>query len=365
MKRTTMLRILTGLILIGAGLAANCGRGSDAANTSMMIVYTTGSAFVLPSGKTEIPAQVGMIVREKDMIRTESGTVDLQTRNGSAVRVREMARITISSFTSGDVKLTLDRGGLLASVKKAGQGENFSVNTPTAVAGVRGTTFAVEIGEDQRSSVKVLDGKVAMAPRVAALDKFTDAQIKADPNLSKLAQLSKNETVLEDKTRGEIDPGVEGQLLQTNREAESAQPSATKLAGLVSTVDKSRPVSAEKVDVSVRELIDARTLVTVDPAIMDKAVKGQKEDAAKEIAVGREKATEGVLGQIMDDASKEKLNSEKEIQQRYNRLELIVLKNGDKLRGAVIAQTGQTILVYTPEGVKKIQRPEVEYQEPL
>lgn len=367
MKGKIAPTILTGLMIISAGLVVSCGqKGSEAANTSMMVVYTTGDAFILSEGKSEAPAKVGMVVREKDVIRTESGTIDLQTRSGSAVRVREMTRVTIATLNGkGDTKLNMNHGGILASVKKAGQGENFSVTTPTAIAGVRGTTFSVDVGEDQRSSVRVIDGSVAMAPRVAGLDKFTDSQIQADPNLLKLSQLSQKEVILTEKTQGQIDQKVETQLIAANAALESSQPAPAKIATVVAETTMAKPIESQKIEVSTRELIDAKTLVTVDPNIMEKAVSGRQDEAAKEIAAKREVATEGVLSQIMDDASKAKLNSEKEIQQHYNKLELIVLKNGEKLRGAVIAQTGNSIVVHSPEGVKKIQRADLDYQEPL
>ncbi|MBL8022412.1 MAG: FecR domain-containing protein [Leptospirales bacterium] len=368
MKGKIAPTILTGLMIISAGLVVSCGqKGSEAANTSMMVVYTTGDAFILSEGKSEAPAKVGMVVREKDVIRTESGTIDLQTRSGSAVRVREMTRVTIATLNGkGDTKLSMNHGGILASVKKAGQGENFSVTTPTAIAGVRGTTFSVDVGEDQRSSVRVIDGSVMMAPRVAALDKFTEAQIQADPNLQKLSQLSQKEVILTEKTQGQIDQKVETQLIAANAALESSQPAPAKLAAVVTETAVAKPVESQKIEVSTRELIDAKTLVTVDPTLMEKAVSTkQDESLAKDIAAKREAASEQVLGQIMDDATKAKLNSEKEIQQHYNKLELIVLKNGEKLRGAVIAQTGNSIVVHSPEGVKKIQRADLDYQEPL
>src|SRR5579863_925547 len=72
MKGKIAPTILTGLMLVAAGLVVSCGqKGSEAENASMMVVYTTGSAFILPDGKPEVPAQVGMIVHEKDVIRTE------------------------------------------------------------------------------------------------------------------------------------------------------------------------------------------------------------------------------------------------------------------------------------------------------
>jgi len=368
MRNRIDFRFLTGLLVLSAvfGLA-NCGsKGSEAANNSMMVVYTTGTAFILAEGKSELPTKVGMIVKQNDIIRTESGTVDLQTRSGSAVRIREMTKITIAALSGGtETKINMDHGGLLANVKKAGSGENFSVVTPTAIAGVRGTTFSVEVGEDSRSSVRVLDGSVAMKPRVVALEKMDAQQIKADPNLQKLADIqAKSEVVLEKETQGRLDPKTEASLIEANKADANATPG--KVSAIAASIDSAKPVTTEKVEITTREIIDSRTLVAVDGKVMEQAVAGGQESvAAQEISKQREQKTEQLLGQIMDDASRNKLNSEKEIQQHYNKLELVVLKNGDKIRGAVIAQTGNSIVVHSPEGVKKILRSDLDYQEPL
>lgn len=365
--RNRALTILTGLMLVAAAGLVNCGeKATEAAKTSMMVVYTTGDSYILPEGKAEVPAKVGMVVRQNDIIRTENGTVDLQTRGGTAVRIREMTRITIAALTAkGEAKLDMERGGLLANVPKNAKDEKFSVSTPTAIAGVRGTMFSVDVGSDSRSTVRVMDGAVAMSPRVPALERMDAAQVNADPNLQKLAALQQNQVVIEKDTQGSLDPNLEKNLLQVNTVLSSSQPAPAQLATVTEAAQSAKPVETQKVEFSGREVLEARTLVAVDSSIMEQAVRGDA-NAARNITEKREQASEQVLSQIMDDASRSRLNSEKEIQQHYNtRLELIVLKNGDKIRGAVIAQTGNTIVVHSPEGVKKIPRADLDYQEPL
>jgi RNase P/RNase MRP subunit p29 len=76
-------------------------------------------------------------------------------------------------------------------------------------------------------------------------------------------------------------------------------------------------------------------------------------------------AKERALDQIMKDASTIELKSEDAIRTRYSRFELITLNSGEKIRGAVIAQTDSSLVVHTTSGVRKIPRAELNFQEPL
>ncbi|HMU85040.1 MAG TPA: FecR domain-containing protein [Leptospiraceae bacterium] len=347
-----IVQTLTAIVF--TSVVCYCGyKPSEAAKTSMLIVFVTGDAFVVSQNKPEVPATVGMIVRENDVIRTESGSVDLQTVHGNAVRIREMTTLTVAAIHSkGETKLGLKNGAVLAKVQKASKEESFIISTPTAVAGVRGTTFSVEIGPDARSSVRVIDGKVGLAPRVAILESMTPEQIKADPTLQKLSTLQSQETVLEDKTQGTLNANLEKQLI---RVSETRKPEEIKAEQSVET---------KTVEIPIRELAESRTLVSVKPQLMDRAIKGDAQ-AVQEIQSEREMAKERALDQIMKDASTIELKSEDAIRTRYSRFELITLNSGEKIRGAVIAQTDSSLVVHTTSGVRKIPRAELNFQEPL
>ncbi|MEM5804186.1 MAG: hypothetical protein QW350_05635, partial [Candidatus Aenigmatarchaeota archaeon] len=72
---------------------------------------------------------------------------------------------------------------------------------------------------------------------------------------------------------------------------------------------------------------------------------------------------EKILKKIEEEASKKKLASEKEIKNFYNKLEIINLKNGNKITGAVIAQTGDILVIHTPKGIVRVNKNDVESQE--
>lgn len=80
------------------------------------------------------------------------------------VVVREKSHMTIGSVSRGGLDLTLTLGALLAKVQKLAASHQFRVHTPVAVASVRGTEFAVEVGENDETSVGVFDvGKVEVS----------------------------------------------------------------------------------------------------------------------------------------------------------------------------------------------------------
>ena len=207
------------------------------ASRSMVIVFASGDASIVRNGET-IPAKVGTVVKENDVIKTTQGTVDLQSRDGSAVRVREMTTLSVSSLmgTKGETKIEMKHGQILANVKKASKDQEFNVVTPTAIAGVRGTTFEVQVFEgfdDNRvsnSSVRVLDGKVAMKPRIVALENVSQEDIEKSPKLKKLAELQNKEIVLDDASRGSMDPELEKKVALLNNASSEDSAQALKLA---------------------------------------------------------------------------------------------------------------------------------------
>jgi len=364
------------VVFMGMAGLAFCGKPTAEQSKSMVVVYTSGDAKIMRAGQ-EQALQVGMIVKEDDTIKTTDGTVDLQSRSGSAVRISQFTTVTVSKLAGGDstdTKISMKHGGLLASVKKGSAKENFSVVTPTAIAGVRGTTFRVEVAENEAPRVKVLDGKVAMAPRIAALDNVTKEQIAASPDLTKLASIEKKEIILDNQTEGTLDAKTQQQVNSANaameasmkaeptKLAEAAQ-TAAKATDDLSKADAKAGVSKKDAEVTGQDLIDKATLVAVDVEVLDKVLKNSGTTSAPatsglvdELKQKREAKQEQVMKVIQEEASKKKLTSDKEIEQYYNKLETVVLKDGSQHVGAVIAQTGNILMVHTTGGLLQIEK---------
>ena len=383
--RNFSVRLLLPILLVV--FAASCGgkeQDSGAKSKSMIVVFASSDPKII-RGNQEMVAQIGSLVVEGDVIKTEKGKLDLQTRDGSAIRVSQFTTITVTKLIADNTTLQMQNGQVLASVKRASKGENFNVVTPTAIAGVRGTTFKVELyDETQPPRVKVMDGKVAMAPRIAALDKMSKDDIAKSKSLSKLAAVAKSqEVILDGKTEGQIDPKVNEQVKAVNAAIVKAVASGeTGKADNLAIVSKAAvdlgqskvtAVKKENSEITVQEMQETSTLVAVDKKTFDSIAAnpgGASAPPAAAVAelkkVHEEKRNakqEAVLRRIEDEASKKKLGSDTEIRNQYQRLEMVVLKSGETLRGAVIASTNSVLVVHTTNGVKRVRKSDVQAQE--
>ncbi len=118
------------------------------------------------------PLVIGDVVGEKDKIKTgPDSSCELQIEPGSIYKVKEKTEMLISKLmydpaTGKSVnRLELAVGKVFAKPKRT-QESLYEIATPTAVAAVRGTVFAVESDEKGHVKVAVAKGKVAVKPRL-------------------------------------------------------------------------------------------------------------------------------------------------------------------------------------------------------
>ena len=159
MKRASGLFAL--LLLLASPLAA-------LAEDVGAVASFTGQADIGRDGQW-IPAETGMTVRLGDQLRTADGRLRVVFQDDSVLNLAENTTITVddqvfqpqqSTFKS---LMKLIRGKVRATVGPYYQqtGAAYEVETPTAVAGVRGTTFVVSYDEDDdKTQVIGVRGKV-------------------------------------------------------------------------------------------------------------------------------------------------------------------------------------------------------------
>ena len=343
----------------------------------LVITFVTGDVKIIrkdEQGKVqEIPAKMGMFVYEEDSIKTENGKVDLQTKTGSAIRVKEMTYLSVKSLSGdagGETKLEMQNGNMIANIKKATTKEDFKVATPTAIAGVRGTTFAVEVDPfEKTSTVKVLEGKVAVKPRVVALEKASKEEIEKNENLQSLKKLVEKEVVVEENQTAQLDPSIEKKIVKLNEKAEKSSiedvAKSEEIKDLTKNVkETTQVVKTEKSEISPELIVDKETMVTLNQEELKQIEQGQAVDqifAKKQEE--RKLKEEEILKKIEENASKKQLKTEKELKEHYKKLEVITLRNGKKINGTVIAQTENVMVIHTPQGVVRVNKNDVESQE--
>lgn len=125
-----------------AGLAFGWMAVSGAAEApKAMITFAEGAPMVNRDGKA-MPAKPGMEVQKNDLITTSGGcTVDVALDDEIGCRVLPATECYVFETNPQNAKLKLNAGNVVLNLKKLPKDSTFEVETPSAVAAVRGTQF--------------------------------------------------------------------------------------------------------------------------------------------------------------------------------------------------------------------------------
>jgi len=144
-------------------VAVGCGEKKEQASLdSAKFTYVKGD--VLVSGK---PATLGQTVSKDATIEVKNNSMAvLQFASSASITLKANSVLSIANLSKNDsgkpvIELSQNTGSSFSKIAK-GQSE-FSIKTPTAVAGVRGTSFELEVGNGKTTKIKLLEGKVAVA----------------------------------------------------------------------------------------------------------------------------------------------------------------------------------------------------------
>lgn len=158
---TTRLALL--LLCLAAPAAA------AVADDDFRVTGATGEAAVIPSGDDAAsPATSGLPLSPGDRIVTgPSGRVELAAQNGTIFRLEPNSSFAIEAPTSRWSSFRLQVGRLLAKFA-ASKDRPYRVNTPVAVAAIRGTELILDVTESGALQGGVVEGEVAFGPPTEA-----------------------------------------------------------------------------------------------------------------------------------------------------------------------------------------------------
>lgn len=242
---------------------------------SAVVVFSVGEAKILHADLTEEKAALGASLKTGDKVSTkQKSKVDIQFADGSAIRISENSVIdfdalSINSHGNSDTRLALVSGKVFAKVNKASKEDQFSVVTPTAIAGVRGTSFIVDRSKSDKAVVKVLEGAVAVAPRVVVLEGLSDEEIAKDEDLKKIQQTVASSEIVLEKNQASVVKADEKSL----DVKDTSKISEKNITGVVKKLDNS--------GISKKEEEEIRTIVTVDKDTTEKMVRLNEESSGK------------------------------------------------------------------------------------
>lgn len=384
MKRALTIVAITGMVMMLS--ISGCKKPEDKMTSgkdgglSAVVVFSVGESSIMHADATVEKAALGSVLKAGDKLKTgQKAKVDVQFNDGSSVRLAENSdldfnKIAMKEGGTSDTQVALVSGKVFAKVNKKQKEDSFSVVTPTAIAGVRGTSFVMEYGKDNKANVKVLEGAVALAPRVQSLENIKEEDILKNPELKKLqAALDKAEVVIEKNQAAGI-PADDKVLAQVNNDINLKD--TKKIEAAIKVAKKEAP-KVQKSELTKNEEQEIKTIVKVEADVAQKMVKLNEEATSGEVdqektaeivkerkvleevvTLKQEKAKEAFLTEIA--AKPKTLATKKDIVNYYERIEQIIMADGTKIVGAIVDQKGNSMIVHTEKGIQKINQNDVQ-----
>ncbi len=135
------------------------------------------------------PAEIGGILKQSDRIHTGDKSFCDISIGESIIRIQQNSDTVLESIFKDSMRedtiLSVTTGKVLCRPKKLLKADRFVVKTPTAIAGVRGTDFSVELDKKMTTRVTVYSGEVKLAKRVRQFERSLDRVIDVSRPISK------------------------------------------------------------------------------------------------------------------------------------------------------------------------------------
>ena len=165
------------------------------ASFSATLIDFEGQVLIQKGGENIwLPVEKDMPLEQGDHLKTGAKSfAEILVDDGSQIKLEENSEITLSELSADSQNKSITAsvylwfGRMLSNISRlANSRSRFEVQTPTVVAGVRGTDFAVEVVDGKQTDVGVFDGEVA----VAGLDRQKRAMRESEILLGKGYQSS-------------------------------------------------------------------------------------------------------------------------------------------------------------------------------
>lgn len=128
------------MFFAAAALCLAAGAASAEPGTAV-ITHLNGEAEIVRDGRT-LPAELGMAVSPRDVVRTRPGaTADFSMNGKVGVRVLADTEAEVSETGEQSMRVNVRGGNVILNLDELPEKSSFELETPTAIASVRGTQF--------------------------------------------------------------------------------------------------------------------------------------------------------------------------------------------------------------------------------
>lgn len=264
------------------------------ASHAAIVAFTSGKEVKLITAKGEIAAAKGVLLQESDKVITgKKSQVDLVLPNKILIRIDQNSTVEMREFAQLEGgaqrdRLMLQRGTVFAKVAKLDKKSSFAIQTPTLVAGVRGTQFLTEADESGKGKVAVIEGMVGVESQTGQVQEVSEGE---------QAEVTATGSVVESK----IDEATAAKANTLATVASIKEAELQKLEGMLSEQQK-----------------------LLDQASGREKIEGMKQDSDRRIQEEKDKATqkiEGLKGQTDTKVQEMKAATEDKVKQSSEKVD--------------------------------------------
>lgn len=131
-----------------------------------LVIMKSGEVKVSADGKEWKDVSIKNKIKINSILKTGKDSHAVLSHNKAIIKIKANSKIKLLSLTDNKkkksgTKLKLFFGNVLSKITKLKRNQSFKIETPTAVAGVRGTEFSV-LYKKGETTVKVFDGAVKL-----------------------------------------------------------------------------------------------------------------------------------------------------------------------------------------------------------
>ncbi|MFW5828188.1 MAG: PEGA domain-containing protein, partial [Alkalispirochaeta sp.] len=218
-----------------------------------LITFVTGDAWLDRDGD-EFLADIGDYLQPGEALRVDSGYVELQAGDLGSVRVQENTAIRLDDIVldpqGGSFDLRVVSGSVLNKVNRLAGNDSYEVRTETAVMGVRGTEFGIDVDEASGTRVAVREGRVAVVPPAADPQRLRERAAQTGESAEAVEAAIRR---FEDQAPV-LEPNEETSL--TEEDNESAEESVREIETVITEVEQ-QTARGETVDAAaLSQLLD-------------------------------------------------------------------------------------------------------------
>ncbi|MDH5716917.1 MAG: FecR family protein [Spirochaetia bacterium] len=324
MKKTIKISVIVAFLLTAVG----CSEKQKEKEFTGVFTFVSGTVL-----HNSHPAKVGMNVTQHDIIETNE-------KSGAIIQFEDSALITLKSNTKLDVNMLAkgEEGKAMINIaqnsgstfsKITPNKSKYSIKTPTAVAGVRGTSFSVEVSEDKKTDIKLLQGKVAVK--------------KTAPDAAK-KEAKETQDIFVEGAKDVV-------LLEAGQKIESTEKEISK---------KEELKSEEKIELETLNNIAFVTEEKLkDTSILKKEIENIAPSNVQENITGVEAEEKKEIIEDKKEVEKPKAKAEPkkitldDLRKKYGQLSRIKTKSGKEYIGA-FKQAGNEMKITTIDGIVSV-----------